>query len=132
MATSTTRTDLTARASAVPEKSTSLLSGQLVDETGAAIPAAQLTTFALTLYAVVTSLPIINSVSAVNILNTGRGTVDGSGNWTITLTPADNAIVGTDPGHEVHRALLEWTWNGGLKGGKHEVDFLVRNLDKVT
>lgn len=119
-------------ATAVPEKSTSLLTGQLVDETGAAIPAAQLTTFALSLYAAISTLPIINSVAAVNILNTGRGTVDSSGNWTITLTPADNAIVGTDPGHERHIALLEWTWAGGTKGGKHEIEFSVRNLDKVS
>jgi len=116
----------------VPEKSTSLLSGSLVDETGAALGSAQLATLTMTLYALTAGLPIINSRTAVNILNAGPGTVDAFGVWTITLEPADNAIQVPGQAAERHCLLLEWTYGGGAKAGKHEVVFTVRNLEKVT
>ncbi len=118
-------------ADVVPEKTTSLISGSLVDETGAALGSAQLATFTMTLYALTAGLPIINSRTDIDILNVGPGTIDVGGNWTITLEPADNAIQsGIDS--ERHRLLLEWTYAAGAKAGKHEIDFSMRNLDKVT
>lgn len=115
----------------VAERSTALLSGTLVDETGAALGASSLTTFTFTLYNRSTEV-VINSRTATSILNTGPGTVDSSGNWTLTLTPADNAIIGTDQS-EWHVALLQWTYGvAGAKSGAHEVMYAVRNLAKVT
>jgi hypothetical protein len=126
----TARTILT---EVVPEGTTSLISGSLVDETGAALGSAQLATFVMTLYALNSTLAVINSRTGVNILNAGPGTISAGGAWTITLTPADNDIVSTPaPTDETHRMLLEWTYGGGTKAGKHEIDFRVRNLDKVT
>jgi len=81
----------------------------------------------MTLYALVSGLPIINGRNDADILST----IDAGGLWTITLTPADNAMVGSDAGLEQHRILLEWTYGAGAKAGKHEIDFPVRNLDKV-
>ena len=116
-----------------PEGSTSLISGTLVDETGAALGSSQLTAFTMTLYAVIDGLPIINSRSAVNILNAGPGTISAGGAWTITLAPEDNDIVSTSaPADETHRLLLEWTYSAGAKKGKCEIEFRVRNLDKVA
>lgn len=116
----------------VPEGVTSLLSGSLVDESGAALGSGQLATFKLTLYRLTAGRPVINSRSAISILNTGPGTIDAGGAWTITLDPADNAIAASSKGSESHRALLEWTYGvGGTKSGKHEIEFLVQNLDKV-
>lgn len=126
----TARTTLT---EVVSEGATSLISGSLVDETGAALGSGQLATFTMTLYALTSGLPIINARTATNILNSGPGTVSVGGAWTITLTPADNDIVSTPaPADEPHRLLLEWTYAGGAKAGKHEVDFRVRNLGKVA
>lgn len=117
----------------IAEGATCLISGSLVDETGVALGSAQLQAFTLTLYALLPGLPSINSRTAVNILNSGPGTVDAGGLWTITLTPADNDIVSTpEPADETHRLLLEWTYGAGAKAGKHEIEIRVRSLDKVA
>jgi hypothetical protein len=77
---------------------------------------------------------IVNGVSAVDILNTGRGTVSAGGALVCNLTPADMVIVNPRAGKadEVHVALFEWTWDGGNKKGKHEVAFTVTDLSKVS
>lgn len=116
------------------EKTTLRMTATLVDETGAAIPLAGLTTLTLTLYNRDSATKdIINSVSAVNVLNTGRGTVHAtSGLFTLTLDPNDNTIIDATQDLEWHRALLEGTYNGGAKAFKQEIDFPVRNLNKVS
>lgn len=118
----------------VAEKTTVQITATLVDETGAAIPLAGLSSLTLTLYnRDSTAQEIINSVSAVNILNNGRGTVHAtSGLLTLTLLPADNAIIDTAKASEWHRALIEGTYAGGVKAMKYEVDVQVRNLNKVS
>lgn len=115
----------------IPEKSTWRYTGVLKDEKAVAIPAASLTTLTLTLYNLET-LAIINSLDGINILNTNRGTVDANGNLAITLHPADNLIVDTTKIEETHMMLLQWTYAAGVEAGRHEVEFKVRNLDKVT
>lgn len=126
--------DASGAAIIVAEKSTLRIMATLVDETGAAIPSAALTALTLTLYnRDSTGKEIINSVSDVDILNTGRGVVHASsGLLTVTLDPADNAIVDTAVDLEWHRALVEGSYAAGAKAFKHEVDFKVRNLDKVS
>lgn len=117
----------------VAEGTTCLITGSLVDEAGSPLGAAQLQAFTMTLYAVISGLPIINSRNATNILNTGPGTIDAGGLWTLTLAPADNDIVSPSaPTDETHRLLLEWTYGAGQKAGKHEIELRVRNLDKVA
>ena len=67
------------------------------------------------------------------IKNRGRATVHAtSGLVTLTLLPADNQIVDATLDQEWHRALIEWTYNSGVKAGRYEVDFPVRNLNKVS
>lgn len=120
----------------VPEKQTQLITGTLLDETGAPIPSAAMGTFTLTLYAPeVATQPIINGVSGTNVLNDGvRGVVHvTNGTVTLTLLPADGAIQDVTQQLELHRALLQWTYGtGGSKSGSYELDWLVRNLNKVT
>lgn len=116
----------------VAEGVTCRITGTLVDETGAAVPAASLTTLTLTLYTE-TGLAILNSRSAQNVLNANGGTVDSAGALIMTLTPEDNQITGAGVGGpETHVALFEWTWASGTKKGRHEVRFLVTNLAVVT
>lgn len=115
----------------IPEGTTCLITGTLVDETGAPVGSATITTFTMTLYCLMTGLPIINANNAINIKNANQGTLDASGNFTITLKAADNAIMApVTTGMETHRMLLEWAWPTG-KTGKYEIDLVVRNLDKV-
>jgi len=115
----------------VAEKSTCRITGALVDEAGVALGSAQLTTLTLTLYALIDTLPIINTNTDKNVLNANQGTVDAGGIFTLTLAPADNAIA-TGSLTEVHRALLKWTWAAGAKAGLHEIDLRVRNVEQVT
>ncbi len=117
----------------VAEKTTLRFTATLLDETGAAIPAAGLSALTLTLYNRDSATQeIVNSVSAADILNTGRGTVHAtSGLLTVTLQPDDNAIVDTTKDLEWHRALISGTY-GGTKAFKQEIEWQVRNLSKVT
>lgn len=118
----------------VAEKTTLRFTSTLVDETGTVVPLAGVSALTLTLYnRDSTTKEIINTVSAVNILNTGRGTLHATtGLLTVTLDPADNAIVNTANDLEWHRALIEGTYAGGAKAFKHEIDWQVRNLNKVS
>jgi len=118
----------------VAERTTHRLTATLLDETGTAIAAAGLDTLTLTLYNRDSSAKeIINSVNQVNILNTGRGTVHASsGLVTIVFQPADNQVVDNSVDLEWHRALIEGTYGSGTKAFKHEIDFQVRNLNKVS
>jgi hypothetical protein len=116
------------------EKTTLRFTATLVDETGAAIPSSGVSAITLTVYNRDSATKeILNSVTAVNILNAGRGTLHAtSGLLTVTLDPLDNAIVDNTSDLEWHRALIEGTYAAGAKGFKHEIDWQVRNLHKVT
>jgi hypothetical protein len=118
----------------VAEKTTLRITATLLDEAGAAIPSAGLTTLTLTLYNRDSAAQeIVNSVNAVDILNTGRGTVHASsGLLTIVLEPADNTIITTTNDLEWHRALIQGTYAAGAKAFKQECEFQVRNLQKVS
>jgi len=116
----------------VAEKSTCRITGALVDEAGVALGSSQLSTLTLTLYAIIDTLPIINANTDKNVLNANQGTIDAGGLFALTLAPADNAIQALGATNEMHRALLKWTWASGVKAGAFEIDFPVRNLDKLT
>lgn len=118
----------------VAEKTTLRFTATLVDEAGVVIPAAGVSAMTLTLYNRDSATKeIINSVNAVNILNAGRGTLHAtSGLLTVTLEPNDNTIIDSASDLEWHRALIEGTYAGGAKAFKHEVDWQVRNLNKVS
>ena len=127
--------DLVVSPEVVQEETTVLCSGVLTDERGVALGSAQLTACTLLMYLVDGSgLFIIGTLgNPVNILNVGRGVVDASGNIEITLTPADNDIVGAGGGRfEVHEMLVEWTYAAGVKKGKQRVRYQVENLSKVV
>lgn len=113
----------------IPEKVSVQIAALIHDEKNVGIPAANLTTLVFTLYDLA-SESIINSRTAVNILNTGGGVVDTSGNLTLTLTPNDGVILGTSD-LEKHLVLLEWTYNSGSKAGRGEVELSIKNLLKV-
>lgn len=117
----------------VAEQTTLKLTASLVDESGTAIPSTALSTLTLTLYNRDSATQeIVNSVNAVNILNTGRGTVHATnGTVTVTLLPADNSIVNTAADLEWHRALIRGTYET-TKQFTYEIEWQVRNLSKVS
>ncbi|HUN49982.1 MAG TPA: hypothetical protein VMU42_02645 [Candidatus Sulfotelmatobacter sp.] len=97
---------------------------QLLDETGAAVPASALTALTLSIVDTATGA-VVNGCSAADILNTGRGTVDAAGNLAITLTPADTALLAADDAQECRSLVIDWTYGDGSKIGRHQVDFLI-------
>lgn len=99
--------------------------GNLLKEDGSPLGSGDLTTLTLTLTDVETGA-VINSVSAVNVLNADRGTVDAGGLLTISLTVADAAFVTSTKQTERHQARVDWTYGaGGAKAGWHEVRFFL-------
>ena len=128
------RSKLNQKERRVEEKITARYKVILSDEAGAAIPLSDMTTITLTLYDDYTGT-IINSRNAQNVKNTNNVTYTEAGLLTWTLQPNDNIIVSSDVrtnSYEKHIALFEFTWDSGAKAGKHELEFQVRQLNKVT
>ncbi len=120
----------------IPKKGTFRYTGQLKDEAGNAIPAANFTTLTLTVYLEdrARTFPIVNGINIVSILNTGRGTVDAQGNLTILLNGLDNSLI--DPstpvgGVETHVMLIQGTY-GSSGVFEHEVEIPIRDVVKVA
>lgn len=114
----------------INEKVTSRHAWTLVNEVGVGLAPGDLDTLVLTIYEEDTGT-VVNSVTTVNIKNTGRGALDSSGNLVLTLLPADNQCI-TTKGREVHILLVEWTYAATVKAGRHEGRLTILNLAKVT
>ena len=128
------RSKLNEKERRVDEKTTARYKVVLNDETGTSIHLNDMTTITLTLYDEYTGT-IINSRNAQDVKNTNNVTYSNPGILTWTLQPNDNIIVSNDirtNGYEKHIALFEFTWDSGAKAGKHELEFQVRQLNKVT
>ena len=114
----------------VLERATARYDAVIKDEDGVAVPAAQIGALTLTLYNKKTGA-IVNSRSDVDILNANGGAVDSAGNLSFLFTPADMAIVDSTQQSEVRVGLFEWTYGGGAKEGRHEIEVTVKNLGRV-
>lgn len=101
----------------------------LLDQNGAGLGPADLTTLTLKLYDA-TTFAIINSRDDQNVLGANGVTIDSSGNLVWIMDPADNPILDLTLSSEVHVALFKWTWGVGRKGD-HEVQFRVVNIKFV-
>lgn len=115
----------------IAERTTCRLTAQFTDETAANLQKVNLTTLTMTLYAL-GSGAIINGNDGVNILDANQGVVSAEGLLTLTLAPLDNQILDSALDLELHRILLTWTFGGGAKTGRFELDLYVRNLMKVS
>jgi len=121
----TTRTSLIGGTNQpVASGQTAVYKCQLLDETGAPVPASALTALALSIVDTATKA-VVNGCGAANILNSGRGTVDSNGNLAITLAPADTALLATTDAQEMRSLIIDWTYAAGAKLGRHQVDFLI-------
>src|SRR5574337_1281463 len=116
----------------VPEKSAFRYTADLKKEYNAALAPSELTTLTLTVYALDAALSIVNSLTAVDILNVGRGTVDSTGKLAVVLAGADLALLDSTRDAESHIMLIQGSYAGGTKFTRHEVEHVIRNLAKVT
>ncbi len=113
--------------------STPVFTGQLLDPYGVGIPAAAFSSLTLSIVDTLSG-DVINGASQVNILNTGRGTVDASGNLVISLLAADTAMSEAPGASQIQRSLvIDWTYaTVGLApsagSGRHQVNFLLLSL----
>jgi hypothetical protein len=119
------------RFTGIKEKETRVYTAIIKDENGTPIASTSLTTMKLTFYSL-HSLAIINTRTAQNVINANNVTIDANGILTWSMQTGDLAILDNTLAFEIHRALFEWTWGAGAKAGKHEVEFQVENLHKVT
>ena len=105
------------------EGTNAVYTSQLLDETGTPIPGATLTAAVLTFYDRLTGA-IVNGRSAQNVLNANNVVIDGSGNLTWTMPPADHPVLATGrptPSAERHIAFFTFTWPTGAL--EHNVAF---------
>jgi len=111
----------------IAEKTTALLTAYLTDENDDAIVPAGLDTVTFTLYDAVLGT-IINSRSAVDVLSK----VDAAGKLSLILTPDDTVLLSQANSRERRVAYFDWTYGtSGDKTGRHEVRFVIHNMDKV-
>lgn len=106
---------------------TPALSGQLQDQNGNPVPASSLSSLTLTIVDTVTKA-VVNGVQDVNILNQGRGTVDGNGNVVVTPLQADTQLLNAAHAKERRSFVLVWTWNLGVSRGAAEMRTLIEAL----
>ncbi len=117
----------------IPERTSWTYSARLVDGQGQAIPRAAINTLLLTLYLDNGAKPIINNVTAVNILNVDRGVVgETDGSLRINFRPDDSQIIDDTATTEVHVALVRCTYNGAQDAFSREIGYKVRNLARLT
>ncbi|HME96771.1 MAG TPA: hypothetical protein VKN16_21425 [Methylomirabilota bacterium] len=73
--------------------------------------------------------PIVNSVNQVNILNAGRGTLDGTGRLVLLLEDADATVLDQSLEIERHCVRIVGVYNTSpTRTSKRELEVRVRNL----
>ncbi len=94
-----------------PEDTTRYIRAAMVDEHDAPIPGSVLSSVTMTIRDEATG-EIVNNRDHTDII----ANVDESGLLERELTPADMAIVDDDVSVEIHRVLLEWSWQSVRQG----------------
>lgn len=111
----------------LPFNSTPVYAAVMVDENDVPMGPGAFTTLTLSIVDTLSGA-IINGVDNVNILNTGRGTLDANGNLTVAFLAADMAPYNAEDDQEQRSLVFGWTYNGGAKVGAHQVDFQLQAL----
>jgi len=116
-----------------PAGSTPTYTCQIVDPYGVGIPASAFSSLTLSIVDTLSGA-IINGASQVNILNTGRGMIDSSGNLTIVLETGDTSMSEAPGQAQIQRALvIDWTYattgsQPSFGTSRHQVNFILLAL----
>src|SRR5690242_13217059 len=113
----------------VPEGASAIYECLIEDFVKKFIPASALLSCTLSIADTLTGR-IVNGISSVSILNTGRGTINEQGNLLITLLPSDT-LIGIFGVTKIQRSLVvDWTWmfEGNLSTGRHQANFTIVSL----
>lgn len=113
----------------VLEGTSGTFTATLVDETGATVSSADLTTATLTLFDEATGT-IINSRDGQDVLNAHDVTISTAGALSWAFTADDTLIINDARAEEVHRALWTFTWPTS-KTCRAELLVRVQNLQRV-
>jgi hypothetical protein len=114
--------------SPVGANTTSPYTADMRDEEGNEIPGSVLDAMTLTIIDTLSGA-IVNGCQNVDILNTGRGTIDETGHLTINLETGDTDMSEVPGASMVQRSLIiNWTMNDGTTLRSHRANFFVRNL----
>jgi len=123
------------------EKTSPILTGELIDEDGDALVTTDVSSVVFTLYNLdESSSPVINSRTAVQVLvgapsTTGEFAVDAQGKFRMKLVVADMAITDQKRSVERHVAQFLFSWlddQSMTRTGLMLVHVNVRNAEKVT
>lgn len=102
----------------------------ILDENDQPISKANLDRLVLTLKDDLTGT-IINGRNESNILDTGGGAMGATdGILTLTLSPADTAVLDTTKRFQTYTAIIEWEYGGNTKIGKLSFYLQVENLSR--
>lgn len=104
--------------------------GRLVDRNNAGLLLGNVSTFTITIVNTLTG-EVINNVSQVDVLNTGRGILNDGGDFVITLTSDDTQMFESPGAPRVQRSLiLEWSTNDTPPDiGRQQMNFMVVRLE---
>lgn len=116
----------------VEESQSGTVTTTILDETGAAVASASVTTMTMTSYDNKTK-QIIGGRNGQDVLNTNNGTYHAtSGLFTWTVLIADTALADqTNKQVETHVHRLRVTWSSGTKAKAHSFLFTVTPLTAV-
>lgn len=109
--------------------STPSYTATIIDEDNDPVPSSVLSSVTLSIVDTASG-SIINGVSAVNILNNDRGTVDQSGNLTVNLAASDTQIFNPANNLESRSLVITWVISGvgGGGTGKKQIDFSLQKM----
>lgn len=115
----------------VLEKSTGLYEFDLLKEDETPFSLSEIEALTITYYDLDTET-IINSRDDQDCLNTNDVELDAAGHLIWEIRTEDSVLLDSRKELEQHIVLFTWTWDTGLRKGRHEVQFPVRNLTLVS
>ncbi len=117
------------------EKTTPLITADLLDESDNPIDLNDIITLTLTYYCLsdTPTNTIINSRNEQNVLNTNNVFVTNTGALSWYMQEADTTMTDSTLKEVIYRAVFKWTYTTahGTRTGRHVLDMTIFNLEKL-
>lgn len=118
------------------EKTTPLITADLIDENNDPILLSDILTLTLTLYSMTDSPTntAINLRTNQNVLNANNVVVSSTGALSWYLQEGDTTLTDPSLAEEIFRAVFKWTYTtaNGTRTGRQIIDMTIMNLEKVS